>query len=71
MKMVQLRNVTIGSGVPKVIVPIVAPTTETIIAKAKELRQLPLDMVEWRADFFENVFHLIRFWKLCTACAQC
>lgn len=58
MKTIQLRNVTIGSGVPKVIVPIVAVTSEAIISKAKELAQLPLDVVEWRADFYEDVFHL-------------
>lgn len=58
MKTIQLRNVTIGSGSPKVIVPIVASTHETIIAKAKELRELPLHVVEWRADFFEDVFRL-------------
>ncbi|HWP52094.1 MAG TPA: type I 3-dehydroquinate dehydratase [Clostridia bacterium] len=58
MKTIQLRNVTIGSGAPKVIVPIVASTHEAIIAKAGELRQLPLHVVEWRADFFEDVFHL-------------
>lgn len=56
MKTLQLRNVIIGSGAPKVIVPIVASTAEAIIAKAKELRQIPLDVVEWRADFFEDVF---------------
>lgn len=58
MKTIQLRNVTIGSGVPKVIVPIVAVTSEAIISKAKELAQLPLDVVEWRVDFYEDVFHL-------------
>lgn len=57
MKTIQLRNVTIGSGAPKVIVPIVASTAEAILAKAKELSELPLDMVEWRADFFEDIFH--------------
>lgn len=56
MKTLQLRNVTIGSGAPKVIVPIVASTAEAIIAKAKELRQFPFDLVEWRVDFFEDVF---------------
>lgn len=55
MKTIQLRNITIGTGAPKVIVPIVAATAEAIIAKAKELRLLPLDMVEWRADFFEDI----------------
>ncbi len=55
MKTIQLRNITIGQGHPKVIVPIVASSAEAIVAKSKALRSLPLDMVEWRADFFEDI----------------
>jgi len=56
MKTVQLRNLTIGEGTTKVIVPIVAATTEDIVAKAESLREVPLHVVEWRADFFKDVF---------------
>lgn len=56
MKTVQLRNLTIGEGATKVIVPIVAATTEAIVAKAESLREIPLHAVEWRIDFFEDVF---------------
>ncbi len=64
MKTIQLRNVTIGSGAPKVIIPIVATTEEEIILKAKALGQLSLDVVEWRADFFKDVFHLDKVLEL-------
>ena len=37
---IQIRNVEIGSGVPKVIVPIVGKTEEAILAKAGEIIQL-------------------------------
>lgn len=56
MKTVMLRNVEIGVGAPKVIVPIVGKTREEILEKAKELTQIPLHVVEWRADFYEDVF---------------
>lgn len=48
-----IRNIGIGEGTPKVIVPIVAVTREAIIEKAKELSTLPIHMVEWRVDFYE------------------
>ena len=53
MNTVWLRKVEIGTGKPKVIVPIVAATTEDILEKACQLRDMELDVVEWRVDFFE------------------
>ncbi len=57
MKTLQLRNLTIGSGRAKVIAPIVAPTAEGILAKAAAFCELPIDLVEWRVDFFEGARH--------------
>ena len=56
MKTVKVRNVELGAGVPKTIVPIVAKTKADILAKAKEITSLPADLVEWRADFYEGLF---------------
>ena len=53
MQTVKIRNLEIGAGAPKVIVPIVGKTREEILAKAAELKGTALDMVEWRADFCE------------------
>ena len=53
MNTVWLRKVEIGTGKPKVIVPVVATTTEEILEKACQLRDVALDVVEWRVDFFE------------------
>ena len=53
MNTVWLRKVEIGTGKPKVIVPVVAATTEEILEKACQLRDVALDVVEWRVDFFE------------------
>lgn len=57
MKTVMLRNVEVGAGAPKVIVPVVGKTREEIVAKGHELKQIPLDVVEWRVDFYEDVFN--------------
>lgn len=51
---VKLRDIEIGAGVPKVIVPIVAKTAEGILEKAREIMSYTFDMVEWRADFYED-----------------
>lgn len=56
MDTVKLRDVEVGAGVPKVIVPIVGKTREEILAKGRELTHIPLHVVEWRVDFYEDVF---------------
>ena len=51
-QVVTVRNLTIGEGVPKICVPIVATTEEEIMKKAEEIMQYPADLIEWRADYF-------------------
>lgn len=56
IRTVKLRNVELGAGVPKIIVPIVAATTEGILDKAREILDYTFDFVEWRVDFYEDLF---------------
>ena len=56
MTPVKVRNIVIGEGIPKICVPIVGVTKEEIIAEAKTFDSIPVDVVEWRVDWFENVF---------------
>ena len=56
MKTVKVRKIEIGSGVPKICVPIVGVTKDEIIAEAKTFDSIPVDVVEWRVDWFEGVF---------------
>ena len=56
MKTVKMRNMVLGEGMPKICVPIVAGTKEGIIEEARNIVNLPADIVEWRVDWFENVF---------------
>ena len=39
---------------PKICVPVVAPFRDTIIAEAGKAARLPVQMVEWRVDFFSG-----------------
>lgn len=57
METVTIRGVELGSGAPKIIVPIVEATQEGILNKAREIVSLPVEMVEWRADFYQEVLH--------------
>lgn len=54
MKPVIVRNVAIGEGTPKICVPIVGKTRTEILEAAGVLKGLPVDVVEWRADWFEE-----------------
>ena len=56
MNTVKVRNIVIGEGMPKICVPIVGVTKEAILDEAKAITKLPADVVEWRIDWFENVF---------------
>jgi len=51
---ITVRGVEIGRSLPKIIVPIVEETAEKIAARAATFRKMPVDLVEWRADFFEH-----------------
>lgn len=56
MNTLKIRDVEIGAGSPKIIVPIVAASKEEILEEARTFDSIPVDVVEWRADWFENVF---------------
>ncbi|MDO5410950.1 MAG: type I 3-dehydroquinate dehydratase [Lachnospiraceae bacterium] len=56
MRAVKIRNTVIGEGIPKICVPIVGVTKDDIINEAKTFADIPVDVVEWRVDWFEGVF---------------
>ncbi len=57
-KTFQVGNLIFGEGVPKICVPVVAEKQEVIWKKAEEIAVLPADLVEWRVDFYEDVFEM-------------
>jgi len=53
---VTVRNVVIGEGAPKIIVPIVGKTKDEILSAAEAIKAVKCDVVEWRVDWFDEVF---------------
>ena len=56
MNPVVVRNVAIGEGIPKICVPIVGKTREEILDAAKKILPIGADVVEWRVDWYEDIF---------------
>lgn len=54
MKPVKVRNVDIGTGMPKICVPVVGVDQAEIISAAKKGYQAGADIVEWRVDWFNQ-----------------
>ena len=53
----EIGRLTLGDGSPKIIVPIVGASEDTILAAAQEIAVHPLiDLVEWRADYYDHAF---------------
>lgn len=52
---ITVKNIVIGQGVPKICVPILGETEEEILHKAKEVKDLCVDMIEWRGDFYQDI----------------
>ena len=56
MDTVYIRKLAIGEGRPKICVPICGKDPEEILREAESIQELPADLVEWRADWYEDVF---------------
>lgn len=55
-KPVQIKNITIGEGIPKVCVSLTETTRDALYAEAKNVVEAQADLIEWRADFYEDLF---------------
>lgn len=55
MRTVKVGAIEIGSGIPKICVPVFGKTKEEIFASAEAAARSSADFVEWRADWFEDV----------------
>lgn len=54
MKVVKVRNLSIGEGMTKICVPLVAPTDDDVIQQLLLIGKSKCDLVEFRADCYEN-----------------
>lgn len=58
MKIVSVREIHIGEGVPKIIVPLMGKNVEQLLGEIKTIKQATPDIVEWRADALEEIENL-------------
>lgn len=52
---IRIKNITIGSGIPKVCVPLTLTTRAELCKEAAAAKEAGADMIEWRADFYEHL----------------
>ncbi|MBQ7148050.1 MAG: type I 3-dehydroquinate dehydratase [Pseudobutyrivibrio sp.] len=57
MKSIQIRNITIGTGTPKICVPIIGKTRDEILQSASDINSTKHDLVEWRVDWYKDVLN--------------
>lgn len=57
-KSLKIRNMELGAGRPKVCVPITGKTQADIISEAELAIAAQADLIEWRADHYEDVLDL-------------
>ena len=56
-KSIKIKKVKIGEGIPKICVPITGTNLDEIITQIEKIVAKGPDLVEWRADFFDEVMH--------------
>ena len=50
MKIVEVRGIKIGTGRPKICIPVMEKRTEDIVEMAGQAVMAGADLIEWRAD---------------------
>jgi len=60
MASVKVRNLEIGVELPKICVPIVDKTEGEILGSARKITETKADLVEWRVDWFDEIFDFER-----------
>lgn len=58
MRVVQIKGIEIGSGIPKICLPIVGRKKEEILEQCRLLTEFPADIAELRIDWFEQLQQL-------------
>lgn len=50
-----IRKLEIGKGKPKICIPLVSRSLKDLLKEAALLKQIPCDLAEWRADYFDGL----------------
>lgn len=51
MKTLTIGDMTLGSGLPKICVPLTGESPEKVLEEARQTKALPCQLIEWRADY--------------------
>lgn len=54
-KAIQIKNISLGSGMPKICVPLTSKTRKDLYEEAERTAAAHPDLVEWRADAYEDL----------------
>lgn len=55
---VQVRNIKLGEGLPKIAVPFMGSNNEEILKEVEYLKTIKVDIAEWRIDYYKEVENL-------------
>lgn len=55
MNTIKVKNLVLGAGIPAICIPNVGKTKEEIFSLTKQYTTMHMDLMEWRADWFEGV----------------
>lgn len=50
-----VRNICIGEGLPKICIPIIGSSIESLLEEASLAIEHKADIIEWRADYFDDI----------------
>ena len=68
MNIVEIRNVKLGSGIPKICVPLVGKTENELVNEVNKLKDIKFDLVEWRIDFYKDALNFNNVIKVSIIC---
>ncbi|MCY8490633.1 type I 3-dehydroquinate dehydratase [Bacillus atrophaeus] len=54
MNTLTIKNVSIGEGIPKIIIPLMGTTEKQILQESEAIKALKPDIVEWRVDVYQK-----------------
>lgn len=55
MRICKIRDLEIGSGIPKICIPIIGKNKKEILDLANKINNTDADLVEWRLDWFDDI----------------